>query len=629
MNNSRNIRKGITALLVAVMIAGLIVVTPIASADGSDYFTYSTLDTDVSGSYGVDGYVGADGVDRIIFYSGSTAYIYTVTIPEGTDPNTHPSNPEASGAIAPRTFTPEEKTFSLGAVPEHESEFYVDSENNIIYLGASVGIRKYVYDDDPMVNNYVYDSSVAPAAPIGDGYGTQSLAYDPDTDTWYAGAIAWNYVPGSTFRDMWKYEGSQGPTGTWQLAFQYTTPEGLDVDTHHDGMEFINGYLWLADYTGDYIKQYTTDGTLINVFWHEPLTHELEGMGFGALGHFWCGSHGTTITEFGGGPLQVAVEGIPDQCIFTGGAFDTFDLDDYTAGIPPYTWAYSGNINLFVSIDDGNIVSITYPSGWTGCETITFAVTDSNGNMASDDATFTVCPVPAVGDIPDQTAPFETFDLDDYLLSGSASPVDWSASDPCDGWTVDIDLENVVTITAPEGVTEPCTITFTATTYCCDMEASDSDDAAFMSNQLPDCSVASADPGCLWPPDHKFVDITIEGVTDPDGDSITITITGITSDEPTATIDGAGGVTHAPDAFGVGTGTASLRAERSGTGKTGAGNTEFGNGRVYEITFVASDGNGGECKSSVTVCVPHDYQRKCDCSCVIDDGQNYDATELN
>ena len=133
-------------------------------------------------------------------------------------------------------------------------------------------------------------------------------------------------------------------------------------------------------------------------------------------------------------------------------------------------------------------------------------------------------------------------------------------------------------------------------------------------NDPPDVSEANPSLDCLWPVNHKFVDITIEGVTDPDGDEVTITITGITSDEPTASIDGAGN--DAPDASGVGTDTASLRAERSGTG----------NGRVYEISFVASDGNGGETAGSVIVEVPHD---KKDCGESIDDGQNYDATEIN
>jgi len=136
------------------------------------------------------------------------------------------------------------------------------------------------------------------------------------------------------------------------------------------------------------------------------------------------------------------------------------------------------------------------------------------------------------------------------------------------------------------------------------------------SNQPPDVSAADPSIDCIWPPNHKFVDITIVGVTDPDGDEVTITITEITRDEPTTSIEGAGGDVHAPDASGVGTDIASLRAERSGTG----------NGRVYEVTFVASDGKA-ETGGSETVCVPHD-RKEGTCEC-IDDGQNYDATEIN
>ena len=60
-------------------------------------------------------------------------------------------------------------------------------------------------------------------------------------------------------------------------------------------------------------------------------------------------------------------------------------------------------------------------------------------------------------------------------------------------------------------------------------------------NTPPDTTGAYADPGCLWPPNHKFVAISILGVTDADGDDVTITVTGVTSDEPTATDEGSGG----------------------------------------------------------------------------------------
>ena len=136
-------------------------------------------------------------------------------------------------------------------------------------------------------------------------------------------------------------------------------------------------------------------------------------------------------------------------------------------------------------------------------------------------------------------------------------------------------------------------------------------------NRPPDCSGAYAEPGCLWPPNHNFVDIIIMGVTDADDDPITITVTGITSDEPTASDKGSGGEKHAPDANGVGTDAASVRAERSGNG----------DGRVYEISFTASDGRGGECESSVMVKVPHDQSAE---ACpAIDSGQIYVATDMN
>lgn len=129
-------------------------------------------------------------------------------------------------------------------------------------------------------------------------------------------------------------------------------------------------------------------------------------------------------------------------------------------------------------------------------------------------------------------------------------------------------------------------------------------------NQPPDCSGALASIEQIWPPNHKMVDIEIVGVTDPDGDPVTITITQITQDEP---VNSQGDGNFEPDGAGLGTSTAQVRAERTGGG----------NGRVYEITFVADDGKGGACPGSVTVCVPHDKGKKG--STCIDDGQFYDS----
>lgn len=130
------------------------------------------------------------------------------------------------------------------------------------------------------------------------------------------------------------------------------------------------------------------------------------------------------------------------------------------------------------------------------------------------------------------------------------------------------------------------------------------------SNSPPDISNAYPNPEYLWPPNHKFIDVTVEGVSDPDGDEVTIVILSIASNEPADS--------HEPDWYGVGSDTASLRAERSGCG----------DGRVYTITFLASDGKGGEAIGSVNVYVPHSNNGQngngggCQCDDGDDDGDN-------
>jgi hypothetical protein len=131
-------------------------------------------------------------------------------------------------------------------------------------------------------------------------------------------------------------------------------------------------------------------------------------------------------------------------------------------------------------------------------------------------------------------------------------------------------------------------------------------------NQPPDCSNAKPSVDTLWPPNHQFVDVNILGVTDPDGDPIKINIDKIWQDEP---VDTNGDGSFTPDGQGVGTPTAQVRAERSGTPKVP------GNGREYHISFTASDGRGGECEGEVLVGVPHDQNKP-----VVDDGALYDST---
>jgi predicted extracellular nuclease len=130
-------------------------------------------------------------------------------------------------------------------------------------------------------------------------------------------------------------------------------------------------------------------------------------------------------------------------------------------------------------------------------------------------------------------------------------------------------------------------------------------------NAPPVCSTAMPVPEELWPVNHMFVPVSINGVTDPDGDPVTITITSIFQDEP---VNGNGDGNTAPDGEGVGTDTAWLRAERAGGG----------NGRAYHVYFTAADDQYNSCSGEVIVYVPKSQGRY---SPRIDDGPLYDSTQ--
>jgi hypothetical protein len=133
-------------------------------------------------------------------------------------------------------------------------------------------------------------------------------------------------------------------------------------------------------------------------------------------------------------------------------------------------------------------------------------------------------------------------------------------------------------------------------------------------NRAPVCTAASAAPALIWPPNHKFVPFRIQGVTDPDGDPIAIRIARITQDQP---VDGTGDGRTAFDAIGVGTATASVRAERTGNLRVPE------DGRLYQADFTATDGKGGSCTGSVFLGVPHDQGQH---SLPRDNGCRWDST---
>jgi hypothetical protein len=127
----------------------------------------------------------------------------------------------------------------------------------------------------------------------------------------------------------------------------------------------------------------------------------------------------------------------------------------------------------------------------------------------------------------------------------------------------------------------------------------------------PDCSGAAASTGVIWPPNHTMVSETIVGVTDPNYSTVTILVTGILQDESVAAL-GSGNTS--PDGAGINTPTAQVRAERAGPGT----------GRIYFISFSATNAAGGTCTGSVSVFVPHDQGQG---FTPIDTGARFDSTQ--
>ena len=147
----------------------------------------------------------------------------------------------------------------------------------------------------------------------------------------------------------------------------------------------------------------------------------------------------------------------------------------------------------------------------------------------------------------------------------------------------------------------------------CTLDSCDLQGGCQHAAQCPDCSAAAASVAQLWPPNHKLVPVGVGGVTDPQGQPLTITVDGIWQDEPT---DALGDGDTCPDAAGVGTSTAQVRAERSGTPRTP------GDGRVYHLAFTATDPDGHRCSGAVTTCVPHDQGGHSTC---LDEGPLYNS----
>ncbi len=112
----------------------------------------------------------------------------------------------------------------------------------------------------------------------------------------------------------------------------------------------------------------------------------------------------------------------------------------------------------------------------------------------------------------------------------------------------------------------------------------------------PPVLAATATPATLWPPNNKPVPVTVTVSVKDDYDSQPeIKLESITANEALASGDIQGAAPGTDDR------TFSLLAARSGTSTAG---------RIYTLTYSATDGTGNKSTATTTVTVPHDQGKK-------------------
>ena len=364
-----------------------------------DYYLYSRFYPEAENLAGVGGWIEdygdpniwGDEIQYLYCLSDMTGYKIKVWLtdyeddhpgedtlsPGWIEPHQYPDNPDAPGPVEPRHFEIVSHVYlsyngidyTMGA-GWHSDEFHVDERG--IFLGAwPYGIFRWDHDwNDPDGDgemNYPPEQiAYPPEIPEDPNMGrTESLAYNPDDNIWYAGArcLGWEY------RDIYQLVDTNQDGSfldeQWTIAFSYPTLNPDNPGEHHDGMDYAAGCLWISDMYSDRIAQYEC----VEGIWVEKNILEytaaafVEGMGFGPNDHFWASSLRYTygqephIYEFGGGVLQEELaapvyvdikpaswpnpintrdRGVLPVAICSTADFDVFSIDPATVALGSY-----------------------------------------------------------------------------------------------------------------------------------------------------------------------------------------------------------------------------------------------------------------------------------------------------
>jgi len=409
---------------------------------------------------------------------------------------------------------------------------------------------------------------------------------------------------------------SAGPLLRWDTANPLTglngDPGGFDIgppvaanwsgqyspDSYGLCINPVNGEVWNTELTGGLIHRYAPNGRHIGSFAHG--NSYAQGCVVDSNGHVWV-AHSILGPQTTVGHLNAAGVHLGNVAVGSGPTGVAVDADGRV-------WATNYSSRTVSRID---------PALAGGVGAVDLTTVDLGGNLYNySDMTGSTLIAP-----PNNGA--WTIVQDSGVAGQEWGKVSWTASTPSDSslTVTAASSEDGITFGPPETATNggdlsvangqylKVTVSFTRATTS---ESPVLYDLTLSTNEDPDCSLATASPAQLWPPNHKYVTVVVGGVTDPDGDPVTITATAIFQDEAVNT-NGVGAGNTSPDAT---LSPLAVRAERNGNPKSP------GNGRVYHITFMAEDGMGGVCNGTVQVCVPHDQRPGSTC---VDGGPLYDS----